>query len=145
MSARLDPSWKVLSSPSTPAVDRCVDIFSRPDGTFGFDVEEMNKAEVGTGIDIAKLQNIYPQGFTSVLPYDIEVTRSINRGQPVIMSAPNAPVSRKFIEGAMRLVEPAEGVEFHWDDAKPARQGLFARLFRGREHRPQILQEGVMT
>ena len=106
----------------------------------------LNKAEVGTGIDIAKLQNIYPQGFTSVLPYDIEVTRSINRGQPVIMSAPNAPVSRKFIEGAMRLVEPAEGVEFHWDDAKPARQGLFARLFgHGREHRPQILQEGVMT
>ncbi len=27
----------VVSSPSTPAVDRCVDIFSRPDGTFGFE------------------------------------------------------------------------------------------------------------
>jgi hypothetical protein len=26
-----------LASPSTPAVDRCVDIFSRPDGTFGFE------------------------------------------------------------------------------------------------------------
>ena len=37
MSARLDPTWKVLASPSTPAVDRCVDIFVRPDGTFGFE------------------------------------------------------------------------------------------------------------
>jgi hypothetical protein len=26
-----------LASPSTPAVDRGVDIFSRPDGTFGFE------------------------------------------------------------------------------------------------------------
>ena len=46
MSSRLDPSWIVLASPSTPSVDRCVDIFSRPDGTFGFeefrrDVEDM--------------------------------------------------------------------------------------------------------
>jgi hypothetical protein len=37
MSARLDPSWRVLRSPSTPAVDRCVDVFSRPNGTFGFE------------------------------------------------------------------------------------------------------------
>jgi hypothetical protein len=27
----------VLASPSTPAVDRCVDTFVRPDGTFGFE------------------------------------------------------------------------------------------------------------
>ena len=37
MSSRLDKSWKVLASPSTAAVDRCVDIFVRPDGTFGFE------------------------------------------------------------------------------------------------------------
>jgi hypothetical protein len=46
MSSRLDPSWTVLASPSTASVDRCVDIFARPDGTFGFeefrrDVEDM--------------------------------------------------------------------------------------------------------
>lgn len=27
----------MLASPSTPAVDRCVDIFVRPDGTYGFE------------------------------------------------------------------------------------------------------------
>jgi hypothetical protein len=46
VSARLDPSWTVLFSPSTPSVDRCVDIFARTNGTFGFeefrrDVEDM--------------------------------------------------------------------------------------------------------
>ncbi|HEU5306558.1 MAG TPA: hypothetical protein VFW97_04475 [Acidimicrobiia bacterium] len=46
MSARLDPSRRVLASPSTSAVDRCVDVFARLDGTFGFeelrrDPEEM--------------------------------------------------------------------------------------------------------
>ena len=37
MSSRLDKSWRVLASPSTDSVDRCVDIFLRPDGTFGFE------------------------------------------------------------------------------------------------------------
>ena len=37
MSSRLDKSWKVLASPSTANADRCVDIFLRPDGTFGFE------------------------------------------------------------------------------------------------------------
>jgi hypothetical protein len=37
MSARLDPSWNVIASPSTSTADRCVDIFARPDGTFGFE------------------------------------------------------------------------------------------------------------
>ena len=36
----------MIDSPSTPNADRCVDIFVRPDGTFGFeefrrDVEDM--------------------------------------------------------------------------------------------------------
>ena len=37
MSSRLDKSWTVLASHQTPEADRCVDIFSRPDGTFGFE------------------------------------------------------------------------------------------------------------
>jgi len=37
MSSRLDKSWRVLASPSTASVDRCVDIFLRPGGTFGFE------------------------------------------------------------------------------------------------------------
>lgn len=37
MSSRLDKSWTVLASHQTPEADRCVDVFSRSDGTFGFE------------------------------------------------------------------------------------------------------------
>jgi hypothetical protein len=53
MSARLDPSWKVLASPSTPAVDRCVDIFSRPDGTFGFEEFRRDPEDMGAWTPVA--------------------------------------------------------------------------------------------
>lgn len=91
----------------------------------------LNKEERGTGIDINRLQRVYPQGFTAVLPYAPEVTRSINRGQPVVMTSPDAEISRKLIDGAMRLVEPAEEADFVWEPAA-RRQGLFARLLGGR-------------
>jgi hypothetical protein len=53
MSARLDPSWRVLASPSTPAVDRCVDIFSRPDGTFGFEEFRRDPEDMGARTPVA--------------------------------------------------------------------------------------------
>jgi len=53
MSARLDPSWKVLASPSTPSVDRCVDIFTRPDGTFGFEEFRRDPEDMGAWTPIA--------------------------------------------------------------------------------------------
>jgi hypothetical protein len=53
MSARLDPSWKVLASPSTPALDRCVDIFSRADGTFGFEEFRRDPEDMGAWTPMA--------------------------------------------------------------------------------------------
>ena len=41
MSSRLDKSWIVLASLQTPDGSRCVDLFQRPDGSFGF--EEFRK------------------------------------------------------------------------------------------------------
>jgi|SoiMethySBSTD1v2_1073268.scaffolds.fasta_scaffold565585_1 hypothetical protein len=37
MSRRLYKSWTVLTSSQTSEADRCVDVFSRPEGTFGFE------------------------------------------------------------------------------------------------------------
>jgi len=37
MSKRLDPSWIVVESVENPQHDRCVDVFTRPDGSFGFE------------------------------------------------------------------------------------------------------------
>jgi hypothetical protein len=47
MSSRFDPSWKVLASPSTRTVDRCVDIFSRPDGSYGFEEFRRDPEDMG--------------------------------------------------------------------------------------------------
>lgn len=53
VSARLAPSWLVLASPSTPGVDRCVDVFVRPDGTFGFEEFRRDPEDMGVWIPIA--------------------------------------------------------------------------------------------
>jgi len=37
MSRRIDKSWVVLASVENDEHDRCVDMFHRPDGTFGFE------------------------------------------------------------------------------------------------------------
>ena len=37
MSQRIDKSWLVFASIENPERDRCVDFFSRPDATFGFE------------------------------------------------------------------------------------------------------------
>jgi hypothetical protein len=37
MSKRIDPSWIVVDSIENREHNRCVDLFRRPDGTFGFE------------------------------------------------------------------------------------------------------------
>lgn len=37
MSLRMDKTWVVFASAENDVHDRCVDLFSRPDGTFGFE------------------------------------------------------------------------------------------------------------
>ena len=37
MSSRIDKSWVVVDSIENREHDRCVDLFRRPDGTFGFE------------------------------------------------------------------------------------------------------------
>jgi hypothetical protein len=53
VSSRLDKSWRVLASPSTSAVDRCVDIFVRLDGTFGFEEFRRDPEDMGIWTPIA--------------------------------------------------------------------------------------------
>jgi hypothetical protein len=53
MSSRLDKSWRVLSSFQNPEGDRCVDIFWRPDGSFGFEAFRKDPEDVGAWTAIA--------------------------------------------------------------------------------------------
>ena len=47
MSRRIDRSWVVLTSLETPEGDRCVDLFRRPDGSFGFEEFRRDPEDVG--------------------------------------------------------------------------------------------------
>jgi hypothetical protein len=47
VSSRLEKSWLVLTSYQTGEGDRCVDIFSRPDGTFGFEEFRRDPEDMG--------------------------------------------------------------------------------------------------
>lgn len=47
MSRRLDPSWVVIASIENPQHDRCVDVFMRPDGNFGFEEFRRDAEDAG--------------------------------------------------------------------------------------------------
>ena len=47
MSSRLDKSWLVLASHQTDEGNRCVDIFFRPNGTFGFEEFRRDPEDLG--------------------------------------------------------------------------------------------------
>jgi hypothetical protein len=47
MSSRLDKSWLVLVSHQTDEGNRCVDVFSRPDGSYGFEEFRRDPEDMG--------------------------------------------------------------------------------------------------
>ena len=88
----------------------------------------LNKAETDVGIDVEQITKLFPQGFSSVLPYAKEVSRSINLGMPVITSSPGSEVSRRLAEGMMELLPEAE--RQHAQEAVSASGGRLGRLFK---------------
>jgi hypothetical protein len=53
MSRRLDPSWVVVESVENPQHDRCVDVFMRPDGSFGFEEFRRDAEDAGAWTPIS--------------------------------------------------------------------------------------------
>ena len=47
MAKRLDPSWIVLESLENAQHNRCADVFTRPDGSFGFEEFRRDPEEAG--------------------------------------------------------------------------------------------------
>ena len=47
MSRRIDKSWLVFASIENPQHDRCVDLFRRPDRTFGFEEFRRDPEDAG--------------------------------------------------------------------------------------------------
>ena len=68
MSARLDPSWLVLTSWQSSDGFRCVDIFLRPDGSYGFEEFRRDPEDMGAWTPVA-----YFSGATFATQLDVEL------------------------------------------------------------------------
>ena len=53
MSTRIDKSWLVLASIENAEHDRCVDLFRRPDGSFGFEAFRRDVEDAGLWTAVA--------------------------------------------------------------------------------------------
>ena len=53
MSRRIDKSWVVLRSIENDEHDRCVDLFRRPDGSFGFEEFRRDVEDAGAWTPVA--------------------------------------------------------------------------------------------
>jgi pilus assembly protein CpaE len=88
----------------------------------------LNTAERDVGLDVDQVTRLFPQGFTSVLPYAKEVTKSVNVGTPVLAFAPQADVSRRMAAGMSPLLPEANRGKA-LEAEGPSKRSLFARMF----------------
>ena len=88
----------------------------------------LNKAERDVGLDVGQVTRLFPQGFTSVLPYAKEVTKSVNVGTPVLAFAPTADVSRRIAAGMSPLLPEANRGKA-LEAEGPNKRRLFGRMF----------------
>jgi pilus assembly protein CpaE len=71
----------------------------------------LNKVEPDVGIDVARVEQYFPQGFAMVIPYGREVNRSLNMGQPVLSYAPRGDVSKALAAGLVSTIVGPAGAD----------------------------------
>ena len=64
----------------------------------------LNKVEDDVGINIQDVQDVLDNKIVSILPYSREVSRSINKGQPTLVSAANSEIGLKLSTGMHQLL-----------------------------------------
>jgi len=89
----------------------------------------LNKAEHDVGLDIGQVGRLFPQGFTSVLPYAKEVTKSVNVGTPVLAFSAAADVSRRMATGMAPLLPEGSPARVAEAADSGRRRSLFGRIF----------------
>ena len=94
----------------------------------------LNKAETNVGIEIDQITRLFPQGFSSILPYSKEVSRSINFGLPVLSASPTAEVSKKLAEGMVGFLP--DGTLTAPASSAVERRTIGDRIFRRSSSRP---------
>jgi pilus assembly protein CpaE len=64
----------------------------------------LNKVEDDIGIDISDVQEVLDNKIVSTLPYSREAMRSINKGQPAVVSAANSDIGKRLSVGMRQFV-----------------------------------------
>jgi pilus assembly protein CpaE len=95
----------------------------------------LNKEESDVGISTAQVTKMFSQGFSSVLPYSKEVSKSINVGMPVLGFSPRSDVSRRMADG-MKLLLPEDQRHLVESNNGAVPAGFLSKLFR--RHSPQL-------
>jgi pilus assembly protein CpaE len=90
----------------------------------------LNKAERDVGIDVEQVTRLFPQGFSAVLPYAREVSKSVNVGTPIMAFSPGAEVSRRLEVSLATLLPEQSRQRLGQAAAKRSSQGFFSRIFR---------------
>jgi Flp pilus assembly CpaE family ATPase len=64
----------------------------------------LNKVEEDIGIDISDVQEVLDNRIVSTLPYSREVMKSINKGQPALISAASSDIGKKLAGGMQQFL-----------------------------------------
>jgi len=81
VSARIDKSWVVLDSIENGQHDRCVDLFRRPDGSFGFEEFRRDVEDAGAWTPVAYYSRVAYASNEAAL--DAAVARVVWLGEAV--------------------------------------------------------------
>ena len=92
----------------------------------------LNKVEDDVGIKISDVQEILENRIVSVLPYSREVSRSINKGTPTLVSAADSEIGQKLAAGMRDLIGPEDALKEDASGEEPKSAGRRRRLRRNK-------------
>jgi pilus assembly protein CpaE len=90
----------------------------------------LNKVEEDVGIAIQDVQEVLDNKIVSVLPYSREVSRSINKGKPALVSAANSDIGRKLADGMAQFLPNGGAPVLGTTSTQSAESGGLRRLMR---------------
>ncbi len=90
----------------------------------------LNKVEEDVGIAVQDVQEVLDNKILSMLPYSREVSRSINKGKPALVSAANSDIGRRLAEGMAQFVPNGATPSLSTSSTDTQESGGLRRLMR---------------
>ncbi len=104
----------------------------------------LNKVEDDIGIDIGDVQEVLDHKIVSTLPYSREVMRSINKGQPALVSAAHSDIGKKLAGGMHQFVsgdvQPVLGTSANHNAELGESRGFWRLRRKGRTNKVPELE-----